>query len=315
MNTAGRTVLFSGLTVAAAMSSLLVFPQAFLKSMGYGGISAVRDRDAGRADRAAGDACGCSAGGSTPAGCPGAGTARSSVGDDHGWWARLAHGVMRRPVAVIVVTTAVLLAVASPFLGRQVGQRRLPRAARRTLRRTSPPTSSTRSSAAPSSPAPACCSPAPTSRPSRRTPQEVEAVDGIVAVQPVATEGDSTLLRAFWDGNSQTEASPGHRPRPARGRPAEGEVAGRRHHRRHRRPDLLGRQPPAVDGPDRGRRDAGAAVPGLRLGGAADQGDRDERRVDHRVVRHRHLDLPGRAPVRPARLRGRRATSTRPTRS
>ena len=41
MNTAGRTVLFSGLTVAAAMSSLLVFPQAFLKSMGYGGMSAV----------------------------------------------------------------------------------------------------------------------------------------------------------------------------------------------------------------------------------------------------------------------------------
>ena len=34
-------MLFSGLTVAAAMSSLLVFPQAFLKSMGYGGIAAV----------------------------------------------------------------------------------------------------------------------------------------------------------------------------------------------------------------------------------------------------------------------------------
>ena len=41
MTTAGRTVLFSGLTVAAAMSSLLIFPQAFLKSMGYGGMAAV----------------------------------------------------------------------------------------------------------------------------------------------------------------------------------------------------------------------------------------------------------------------------------
>ena len=41
MATAGRTVLFSGLTVAAAMSSLLIFPQAFLRSMGYGGIAAV----------------------------------------------------------------------------------------------------------------------------------------------------------------------------------------------------------------------------------------------------------------------------------
>ena len=38
MSTAGRTVLFSGLTVAAALSSLLIFPQTFLKSMGYGGV-------------------------------------------------------------------------------------------------------------------------------------------------------------------------------------------------------------------------------------------------------------------------------------
>jgi uncharacterized membrane protein YdfJ with MMPL/SSD domain len=37
MNTAGRTVLFSSLTVAAALASLLVFPQRFLYSMGLGG--------------------------------------------------------------------------------------------------------------------------------------------------------------------------------------------------------------------------------------------------------------------------------------
>ena len=41
MSTAGRTVMFSGLTVAAAISSLLIFPQGFLRSMGYGGIAAV----------------------------------------------------------------------------------------------------------------------------------------------------------------------------------------------------------------------------------------------------------------------------------
>ena len=41
MATAGRTVMFSGLTVAAAMASLLIFPQAFLRSMGYGGVAAV----------------------------------------------------------------------------------------------------------------------------------------------------------------------------------------------------------------------------------------------------------------------------------
>ena len=38
MRTAGRTVLFSALTVAAALASLLVFPQRFLYSMGIGGV-------------------------------------------------------------------------------------------------------------------------------------------------------------------------------------------------------------------------------------------------------------------------------------
>jgi len=36
--TAGRTVVFSAFTVAAAMASLLVFPQRFLFSMGIGGV-------------------------------------------------------------------------------------------------------------------------------------------------------------------------------------------------------------------------------------------------------------------------------------
>ena len=41
MLTAGRTVLVSGLTVALAMASLLIFPQPFLRSMGFGGMAAV----------------------------------------------------------------------------------------------------------------------------------------------------------------------------------------------------------------------------------------------------------------------------------
>jgi trehalose monomycolate/heme transporter len=41
MQTAGRTVFFSGLTVAISMLSLLVFPQMFLQSMGLGGAAAV----------------------------------------------------------------------------------------------------------------------------------------------------------------------------------------------------------------------------------------------------------------------------------
>ncbi|MDQ3152103.1 MAG: MMPL family transporter [Actinomycetota bacterium] len=38
MRTAGRTVFFSSLTVAAAVASLLVFPQQFLYSIGIGGV-------------------------------------------------------------------------------------------------------------------------------------------------------------------------------------------------------------------------------------------------------------------------------------
>ncbi|MGH3341899.1 MAG: MMPL family transporter, partial [Carbonactinosporaceae bacterium] len=41
MATAGRTVAFSGLTVALSMASLLLFPQVFLRSMAFGGIAAV----------------------------------------------------------------------------------------------------------------------------------------------------------------------------------------------------------------------------------------------------------------------------------
>ena len=76
-----------------------------------------RDRDAGRAHRAARPCSGCSAARSTAAGCRGAGTARWCVEDVHGWWARLARGVMRRPIVVIVAVVIVLLAIASPFLG------------------------------------------------------------------------------------------------------------------------------------------------------------------------------------------------------
>ncbi len=116
MATAGRTVLFSGLTVAAAMASLLIFPQNFLRSLGYGGIAAVlvaviaaltvlpailmllgRRIDAGR--------------------LPWRRHRPVAVNSDHGAWARLAHAVMRRPAVVMVVVVAALLFVASPFLG------------------------------------------------------------------------------------------------------------------------------------------------------------------------------------------------------
>ncbi len=41
MATAGRTVAVSGITVAVALAGLLIFPQVFLRSMGFGGVAAV----------------------------------------------------------------------------------------------------------------------------------------------------------------------------------------------------------------------------------------------------------------------------------
>src|SRR5262249_8302288 len=41
MATAGRTVLFSGLTVSVSLLGLLLFPEGFLRSMGLGAIGAV----------------------------------------------------------------------------------------------------------------------------------------------------------------------------------------------------------------------------------------------------------------------------------
>ena len=126
MATAGRTVLFSGLIVAASLASLLIFKQSFLRSMGYGGVAAVLAAmlaaltllpallavlgpriEAGRMPWRRGSRL------RADAGQPGADT--DGV-DEDGAWARLAHSVMRRPVAYLLVITVALLALGAPFL-------------------------------------------------------------------------------------------------------------------------------------------------------------------------------------------------------
>lgn len=108
IRTAGRTVVFSSATVAAALVTLTIFPQGFAKSMGIAGASVavvaalaallvapaflglwgrrlVRDgtRDAAGADR----------------------------------WGRLARWVMRRPGPVAIATALIMLVAALPALG------------------------------------------------------------------------------------------------------------------------------------------------------------------------------------------------------
>jgi len=104
--TTGRTVLFSGLTVAAALASLTVFPQRFLVSMGLGGAVVALVAVA-------------SALLTVPALLVLLGRRLARVEPKHGpdnRWYRFANGVMRRPAVIAVGTMALLLVIAFPTL-------------------------------------------------------------------------------------------------------------------------------------------------------------------------------------------------------
>lgn len=118
MATAGRTVLFSSLTVAAALAALLTFPQRFLYSMGIGGMSVaiiaavialvvlpavlallgerVNALAPKRLQRAA---------------------HRDARPAATGAWYRLSRFVMRRPGRIATASAVLLIALGIPFLG------------------------------------------------------------------------------------------------------------------------------------------------------------------------------------------------------
>jgi uncharacterized membrane protein YdfJ with MMPL/SSD domain len=114
--TAGRTVFFSSLTVAAALASLLVFPQRFLYSMGLGGslvvllaalisltvlpavltllgtrINALSPRFLRRRAEA------------------------ETRPDEKGFWYRLSRFVMRRPAPIATLSALLLIVLGLPF--------------------------------------------------------------------------------------------------------------------------------------------------------------------------------------------------------
>ncbi|MEO7753295.1 MAG: MMPL family transporter [Terracoccus sp.] len=103
--TAGRTVLFSGLTVAIALAGLLVFEADIMKAIGLAGVSvvlvamvvattlvpALAVLGAHRLARRSG-----------------------RTESDSGFFSRLARGVQRRPVAIIVASLVVLVTLAVP---------------------------------------------------------------------------------------------------------------------------------------------------------------------------------------------------------
>ena len=125
MSTAGRTVAVSGLTVAVALSSLLLFPQVFFRSMGLGGMAAVAVAmvtsltalpaalgllghrvDAWRVpllNRRARPSRG------------------RRVAAGAGPWARVAGAVMARPWVYVAVIVPALLVLGTPFLRVEFG--------------------------------------------------------------------------------------------------------------------------------------------------------------------------------------------------
>ncbi|HYN93875.1 MAG TPA: MMPL family transporter [Pilimelia sp.] len=115
MVTAGRTVMISGLTIALALASLLIFPQVFLRSMGLGGMAAVLV--AMLASLTVLPALLAVLGHRVNALRVPLPWRRRDAAARDGGWARLARSVMRRPVLYAAGVAAVLLALATPALG------------------------------------------------------------------------------------------------------------------------------------------------------------------------------------------------------
>ncbi|WP_433266840.1 MMPL family transporter [Actinosynnema sp. CS-041913] len=114
---AGRTVMFSATLLVIALSGLLLFPHGFLKSLSYGGMSAVAIAAlvsltllpallgilGHRVDKLA-----------VP-------WRKGKVASDQGW-RKLAGRVMKRPVLFALPIVGVLLALGAPFLGVKFGE-------------------------------------------------------------------------------------------------------------------------------------------------------------------------------------------------
>ena len=109
--TAGRTVLFSSVTVAAALASLMVFPQRFLYSMGIGGAAVALM--AALVSLTVLPALLAVLGWRVNA----LGLKRWREGDVRsGFWYRLSQAVMRRATPVAIGTSVLLIAMGIPFL-------------------------------------------------------------------------------------------------------------------------------------------------------------------------------------------------------
>ncbi|GAA5024595.1 MMPL family transporter [Streptomyces siamensis] len=132
---AGRTVLFSGLTVAVSLSGLLVFPSPFLRSMGLAVaavvvvdmlaavtlLPALLARFGARIAPAKGKGKGKAVTGSGDAAAAPENALSKGSAEEGRVFARLARFASRRPLAVLAVLVPALLVVALPAAGMRIG--------------------------------------------------------------------------------------------------------------------------------------------------------------------------------------------------
>jgi RND superfamily putative drug exporter len=111
VQTAGRTVLFSGATVASSLLALLVFPAAYLRSFAFAGVGVVVV------------ACGAAVI-VLPAllAWMGDRVAAKTAPPTESFWGLQARRVIRRPVAYVVVVGAVLVLAGLPFFRFEAGR-------------------------------------------------------------------------------------------------------------------------------------------------------------------------------------------------
>ncbi|MFN2390138.1 MAG: MMPL family transporter [Actinomycetota bacterium] len=115
VETAGRTVLFSAVAIAASLSALLMFPIVFLRSFAYAGVPVVMR--AAAVTIIALPALLAVLGARVDA----FSIRRERVSPSGGTWYRIARYVMRHPIPVATLGTVVLLLLGAPFLGVKLG--------------------------------------------------------------------------------------------------------------------------------------------------------------------------------------------------
>jgi RND superfamily putative drug exporter len=205
IGTAGRTVAFSATMLVIALSGLLLFPQGFLHSVGYGGMAAVAI--AAIVSLTLLPAVLGLLGQRVDA-LPLPWRRRRTTETGRGWQ-RLARGVMRRPRLVAVPLLAGLLLVGAPFLHvrfGEVGEKVLPaanptRQAVEMLNRDFPALGANAIQVVLHGTAGA----APDQAVVARFTAEVHAVRGVTQVQPAGAGADVVVLRAGLTGDALSD--------------------------------------------------------------------------------------------------------------